>query len=536
MASVIEADTALWLRNKLENDDQWSSGGLTLLLTSEVLRNTYHCFRSLDHRVRLKLLLAFIEMRRRNLENLKDELNMVISLGLDDEDDWVRMIAFVLKDYPYSSDLCTDMRSENETLSQIIKELSIQVNESASQLNELPCECSYLNKTALSNSYGIKPPPFKNFTLRRKPKSAALRAQLTQRGTSKESNKQPNIHAKLNITGPVRHHTRPTLRGTALPKKTKLLDITEQPIGGSSREAKKRRKQHELELAAEDAKVKKTSELQRHTKQSKLAGESQKANMEADHQNKAKNQTEEGDASKKSARDTAKEEVKPSYAVIPGTGKASSYAPSATNTLAVDSNPLVTVDPNASLATQEVQRELQVRIRQEQVLRLQQQQILKDFRTPPQQPRIASDNANLPSVPPPLSSLQPAVRDMKEQPKPIADQTARVNQQAKRGLSLTREQMLAAQEMFRSANKVTRAEKALILGFMAGARDNPFPQQGPVLTIKLSEDEEKNSQTEASGQSTLIEMLFEMNYETGHWRRLKRTRVLAPVQLGGEST
>lgn len=34
--------------------------------------------------------------------------------------------------------------------------------------------------------------------------------------------------------------------------------------------------------------------------------------------------------------------------------------------------------------------------------------------------------------------------------------------------------MLAAQEMFRSANRVTRAEKALILGFMAGARGKCF--------------------------------------------------------------
>lgn len=33
-----------------------------------------------------------------------------------------------------------------------------------------------------------------------------------------------------------------------------------------------------------------------------------------------------------------------------------------------------------------------------------------------------------------------------------------------------REQMYAAQEMFKTANKVTRPEKALILGFMAGSR------------------------------------------------------------------
>ncbi len=36
--------------------------------------------------------------------------------------------------------------------------------------------------------------------------------------------------------------------------------------------------------------------------------------------------------------------------------------------------------------------------------------------------------------------------------------------------SSQREQMYAAQEMFKTANKVTRPEKALILGFMAGSR------------------------------------------------------------------
>lgn len=37
-------------------------------------------------------------------------------------------------------------------------------------------------------------------------------------------------------------------------------------------------------------------------------------------------------------------------------------------------------------------------------------------------------------------------------------------------ISSQREQMLAAHEMFKNANRVSRAEKALILGFMAGAR------------------------------------------------------------------
>lgn len=49
--------------------------------------------------------------------------------------------------------------------------------------NLLPLECLYLNRTALVAMVGPQPPLPKHFTLRRKPKSAALRAELTQKGT-----------------------------------------------------------------------------------------------------------------------------------------------------------------------------------------------------------------------------------------------------------------------------------------------------------------------------------------------------------------
>ena len=62
----------------------------------------------------------------------------------------------------------------------------------------------------------------------------------------------------------------------------------------------------------------------------------------------------------------------------------------------------------------------------------------------------------------PSSILQPAVQTI---PTPVAAQPGQ-----RRNLSLTKDQMLEAQEMFRTANKVTRPEKALILGFMAGSR------------------------------------------------------------------
>ncbi|KAB7493923.1 Negative elongation factor A [Armadillidium nasatum] len=101
--------------------------------------------------------------------------------------------------------------------------------------------------------------------------------------------------------------------------------------------------------------------------------------------------------------------------------------------------------------------------------------------------------------------------------------------QQKRNLSLTKEQMLEAQEMFRTSNKVTRPEKALILGFMAGSRDNPCPHLGNIVTIKLSEREEMVSQPDGSLIKMLAETHFQMNYNSGEWQRIRKYRAL-PVE------
>ena len=45
----------------------------------------------------------------------------------------------------------------------------------------LPLECQFLNKNALNQLVGMQAPPIKHFALKRKPKSAALRAELLQK-------------------------------------------------------------------------------------------------------------------------------------------------------------------------------------------------------------------------------------------------------------------------------------------------------------------------------------------------------------------
>lgn len=123
--------------------------------------------------------------------------------------------------------------------------------------------------------------------------------------------------------------------------------------------------------------------------------------------------------------------------------------------------------------------------------------------------------------------------------------------------------MFAAQEMFKTANKVTRPEKALILGFMAGSRgvfirqeglgctgpggrqalwpqtptqqlllsaENPCQEQGDVIQIKLSEHTEDLPKADGQGSTTmLVDTVFEMNYATGQWTRFKKYKPMTNV-------
>ncbi|XP_043210228.1 negative elongation factor A-like isoform X2 [Amphibalanus amphitrite] len=131
-----------------------------------------------------------------------------------------------------------------------------------------------------------------------------------------------------------------------------------------------------------------------------------------------------------------------------------------------------------------------------------------------------------PPPPPPCAPQPPPAANESELHGSGAGQQAAAA--ARPPLTLTREQMLEAQEMFSTANTATRPEKALILGFIAGSRENPCPHLGDVVTIKLSESVERLAVADA-GQSAavLAETHFQMNYVTGEWKRIKKFRRLA---------
>ncbi|KAF7647341.1 hypothetical protein LDENG_00174110 [Lucifuga dentata] len=475
MASMKDSDTGLWLHNKLGSTDElWTPPSIASLLTVSVIDNIRLCFSSLSPPVKLKLLLGMLHLPRRTVDEMKEALSEIIQLATVDSEPWVLMVADILKSFPETGSLNLDLEEQNPNVQDILGELREKVGECEASAM-LPLECQYLNKSALTTLVGPLTPPIKHFQLKRKPKSATLRAELLQKSTetAQQLKKTAGVpfHAKgrglvkkIDTTTPLKGIPKAPFRSPTAPsifsppsnrtpippartslrkeRGVKLLDISELDMVGAGREAKRRRKTLETETGEKAAKEEAVVE----------------------------NATPDYAAGLVSAQKLGalNENPLPSTSYLPATPSmvpSSSYIPSS------ETQP---ANAGGSAATAS-------------------------------QPETPTQPPSTPQTPTPTPTPTPS------QPQP------------KKNLSLTRDQMYAAQEMFKTANKVTRPEKALILGFMAGSRENPCPEQGDIIQIKLSEHTEVLPKADGTGSTTmLVDTVFEMNYSTGQWTRLKK--------------
>uniref|UniRef100_A0AAY4BQ15 HDAg domain-containing protein n=1 Tax=Denticeps clupeoides TaxID=299321 RepID=A0AAY4BQ15_9TELE len=536
MASMRDSDTGLWLHNKLGSTDElWAPSSIASLLTASVIDNIRLCFSSLSPPVKLKLLLGMLHLPRRTVDEMKDALSEIIQLATVDSEPWVLMVADVLKSFPETGSLNLDLEEQNPNVQDILGELREKVSEcDASTM--LPLECQYLNKSALTTLVGPLTPPIKHFQLKRKPKSATLRAELLQKSTetAQQLKKTAGVpfHAKgrglvkkLDTTTPLkgipkapfRSPTTPSIfsppstRTPIAPPRTplrkergvKLLDISELDMVGAGREAKKRRKTMDVEAGEKAAKEEPVVENATPDYAAGLVSTQKLGGLSSD-------------------------STLPSTSYLPATPSmvpSSSYIPTPESQPGETPAPQTSSRPHSEESAAPGGAPLSSQFKQRPPMY--NSSASPTTPTSPSQPTSTpSNNAPPPSATPALAET-PAAPPTSVQPAPSPAPQA---PQPKKNLSLTREQMYAAQEMFKTANKVTRPEKALILGFMAGSRENPCPEQGDIIQIKLSEHTEVLPKADGTGSTTmLVDTVFEMNYSTGQWTRLKKYKPITNV-------
>ncbi|XP_064074872.1 negative elongation factor A [Vanessa tameamea] len=546
MANVRDSDTSLWLHNKLgTSNDSWTTGSICTQLNAEVLKNIKDCFPDLQTQVKLKLLLSFFHIPRRNVEEWRNELEEIIEVAAVDSDLWVAMLAEVLKTFPSAGTLNTEIAEFDETrpiFSDMIGELRRALAKH-SDLGLLPLECLYLNKNALVSVVGQQPNPVKHFTLKRKPKSVALRTELL----SKAAEVQANQKKAQAPTVPVRSRGMPRKMTDTTPLKglpsrwaarsgarappavrppprsgIKLLDITEQPA--THAQIKKRRKLEMEEGSKKAPPAAPSSPPPDYAKglnnfQMPKADEPPPSNepaSEADGVEGPEGAESADSVEGAESAESAEGESTPAPAPAPLLVQQGSGA----KPIVLGQQPKLLLAGQAGgkpvlLAAQGLLNTSAVLLQQGgkavllQNIKPMAQQVVQQT-TPQNIPHQITHPVAPPAPAPPAP------------PAPAAP--AQTPLLPRRGLSLTREQMMEAQDMFRNANRVTRPEKALILGFMAGSRDNPCPNLGNIVTIKLSENIENVLQSDDTYLTMLSEMHFQMNYNNGQWTRLKKYR------------
>lgn len=493
MASVRDSDISLWLHNKLgTTSDTWISGSICTQLTSDVLRNIKDCFPDLQTQVKLKLLLSFFHIPRRNIAEWRTELEEILEVACVDSEQWVSMLAEMMKTFPSTGSLNVTEFFHNEDNNRIFNDLITDLKKLVRKNMDytmLPLECLYLNKNALINVVGQPPTAIKHFNLKRKPKAAAIKAELLQKAGDAANHikkhaaptvpvRSRGMPRKMTDTTPLKgipsrsipsggFRSNPVNSTMATPARPgvrkdcgiKILEITEQPIGYA--QAKKRKK----------------------------------AEME---ENKRLLEANNVSTSGTTCQPITKTEVTsttPDYAA--GLAPLNPPTPAPSTPQHVPSY----IAPATPIPAEPLNEPASV--------------------SSATQPEVESP----PAAPAASKVIHPPMVQMQ-----VRSQTAQVgvsttttsNTAAPTQLSLTRSQMEEAQDMFRNANKVTRPEKALILGFMAGSRDNPCPQLGSLVTVKLSEDHETVLQNDHTLVNMLVETHFQMNYNTGEWKRIKK--------------
>ena len=82
------------------SNDSWTGGSIVSQLNSDRLVKIQHCFQDLQPQVKLKLLLSFFHIPRRNLEQWRRELENILTVAKDDSEPWVCMLAELMKTFP----------------------------------------------------------------------------------------------------------------------------------------------------------------------------------------------------------------------------------------------------------------------------------------------------------------------------------------------------------------------------------------------------------------------------------------------------
>uniref|UniRef100_A0A914ZK98 HDAg domain-containing protein n=1 Tax=Parascaris univalens TaxID=6257 RepID=A0A914ZK98_PARUN len=477
-AQLRDLDLVKWLDNKLgDNNELWSGRQAASLLSREMLVELETCFQALETHVKLKIVLALPHLSYRLMTMWKGPLMNLLDLARRDADDWIETVSNMYRDFPSRRCVIPLPSDPNSYFCRTLDELKKAVKKHSQEddLRLLPLDKCVVSQSAIKCRYGVGEVDIrKHFNLRRRAKSSTLKADVVR---SAESGVNPAKNQKMGAfttSFPIRIRSTARKPNNDLPMRGIPAVNTCKLSAGFTNEPRKFQRQ--LVKREGGAKLIDIGEIPHALKQRRREQEAEE---------KAKKLLEKQELKKKHQAEKAEREARRSAAV--------KFEPTHNNDESAKAGPSV---PTVSAAPRE--------------------QIAE-----PASEQAAS----------PRPEKQPSYADVRErptmgceQPVVVASVQSRIEQ---RDAALRRQ----CDEMLSSANALDAQGRRMVSAFLSGNKAHPFPHMGDVVTLKLSETYEDENRLDGSTQKIRVETYFQMDYHTGEWKRLRKTRVLRPEEV-----
>ncbi|EYC18180.1 hypothetical protein Y032_0028g1717 [Ancylostoma ceylanicum] len=551
-STLKDMDLVNWLEKKLNDAGVWSGRMTASMLSREMLEELETCFQAIDVQTKLKIICCIPHMNPRKMSMTHAALTTLLDLASKDADDWVETIADMYRDITSTGVIIPVSTNKDSHFAKTLDDLTkcFQRHLEAGNLKLTPEGHNIASTSVNKASFGAAPELQKCFILRKKPKSFNLSNEMTKQcaklaDTNRERNSglwSASVPIKIRSTLRTGNNDLP-MKGiptqntcklnsgfTYEPKKfqrqlskreggAKLLDICELPQSLKKRRQQemieeRKRKQEEKEIAKKKAlEDKREREEAKRAAQQKLQESAKKPVEKKPRIEVVRNPSisEEGDKDNNSA--------------VPSRPDYQTSEPS------VSSNPNYPERMETHQPLLESQQEMPPQhdnyMNREPVDRVphpshSHARIMQNNPHPPHQQYVAHPVQNPSMVhraPHPGYGanqiwVSTPVRDQRT-PAQRAREAAIMNQ---------------CNEMLRNANSLDENGRQLVVAFMTGNKCNPRPELGHIITMKLSETIEDGL---ADNQmcKMKVETFFQMDYQSGEWKRLRKCRLLQPHEL-----
>ncbi|VDK86935.1 unnamed protein product [Litomosoides sigmodontis] len=492
-AQLRDLDLVKWLDNKLgDNSELWSGRQAASLLSREMLVELETCFQALEPHVKLKIVLAVPHLSYRLTTMWKEPLINLLDLARRDADDWIETVADMYREYPDRHCMALPTSADSyfckslDELRKIVRKHTAENN-----LRLLPPDLNVVSQNAVKTRFGLNEiENRKHFNLKRRAKSYTLKAELL-----KSIDHNRNKNQKLDVMSqscPIRMRSTARKPNNDLPMRGIPTINTCKLSAGFTNEPRKFQRQ--LTRREGGAKFIDIADLPRALS---VRRKEQEAEERARRQQEREMQRKRARTEK-----TMKDTKRVAIAAKKGTDVIADTAATVNAVTAAVNKAISSAFQNNSNMLPE-ERNILPRNDESKGLKQDARQPSSSYGDVRDLPTVQSEQSHDSQLP--SSALYQARRE-----------------------SFARRQ---CEEMLASANVLNQEGHRMVLDFMSGNKVHPYPHLGDLLTLKLSENYEDELRPDGTIQKMRVETFFQMDYRTGEWKRLRKSRALRPEEI-----